>query len=78
MSKNSTGQNQNSALLLAGSVDDRGDDTLEIVGEGCRVSHDVMLCFPTARASSIASILIVPGDELRMIDELPGGGWQLP
>ena len=34
-----------STLLFAGSVDDPGDDALEIVGEECRVSHDAMLCF---------------------------------
>jgi hypothetical protein len=44
---------------------------VEIVGEGCRVSHDAMLCFQQRVHLLIASILIVPGDEFRMLDELP-------
>jgi hypothetical protein len=51
----------------------------EIVAEGCRVSHDAMLCFQQRVHLLIASILIVAGDEFRMLDELPspdlpGGG----
>jgi hypothetical protein len=53
-------------------VDDLGDDALEIVGEGCRISHDAMLRFPQRVHLLIASILIVPGDEFRMLDELRG------
>src|SRR5687768_17194088 len=45
---------------------------VEIVGEGCRISHDAMLCFQQRVHLLIASILIVPGDEFRMLDELRG------
>ncbi len=31
------------SAALRGSVDDPGDDALEIVGERCRVSHDACL-----------------------------------
>lgn len=46
---------------------------VEIVGEECRVSHDAMLPFQQRVHLLIASILIVPGDEFRMLDELRGG-----
>ena len=59
-----------SAPLFAGSVDDPGNDALEIVGEGCHFSHDAMLRFRQRVHLLIASILIVPGDEFRMLDEL--------
>jgi hypothetical protein len=42
----------------------------EIVAEGCRVSHDAMLCFQQRVHLLIASILLVPGDEFRMLDDL--------
>jgi hypothetical protein len=44
--------------------------TARDVGERCRVSHDAMLRFQQRVHLLIASILIVPGDEFRMLDEL--------
>jgi hypothetical protein len=55
----------NLSPTLRGTVDDPGDDALKIVGEGWRVSHDATLCFQHRADLLIASILIVPGDELR-------------
>ena len=48
------------SAALRWQVDDPADDALEIVGEGCRVSHDAMLRFQQRVHLLIASILIVP------------------
>ena len=72
LSKNSNRARSNSALLFAGSVDDPENDARRDYGEACRVSHDPMLCFQRRVHLLIASILIVPGDEFRMLDELRG------
>src|SRR5688572_24758775 len=62
----------NSALLLDGSVDDPGDDAREIVGEGCKRQSSCYAPFQQRLHLLIASILIVLGDEFRMLDELRG------
>jgi hypothetical protein len=76
LSKNSNWAKLNSALLFADRSMIREMTRVEIVGEGCRVSHDAMLCFQQRVHLLIASILIVPGDEFRMLElRLLPGAW---